>query len=340
MTELRLERFDPPTWQLSLPTWCDEPWFDGRLLQAHALGTGQELVLLHVCAPRWRGWYPLLLSRGPITGAILARTPPFGGPLLEGVGGDGAQRVGEQWRRNAATQFRLLIEQYLDRLGVASEVYLLADWLPGAAEIQQAWSAASQHWVAVSAISRPEDCLRSAGLRAELARAQRSLRISWRPFSETNQATEFETRIAATLRAVGAPKTAVPQAGYFQALVEQAPRMLWECRAEGPDGGAVQLFAQRGGGAQYLYSGRWGAAPGSSSLALWQAQRHLAGQAVHRLCLGGGTTENPWDSLLAFKARHADFVCRLAVGGRSYRPEQHGAAVRAGEARPLPGSGA
>jgi hypothetical protein len=123
---------------------------------------------------------------------------------------------------------------------------------------------------------------------------------------------------------------------YFAALANAAASQIFLSTAASETAGAAALFLTGRRSGAYFLACRWGEAHGATSLVISTAMQQLAEQGCSTLTLGGGVSDRPDDTLLAFKRSFADVEHSLQVGARLFRPRSQAEAVRAGLARPLP----
>jgi hypothetical protein len=324
MPDVSVIEVDDPEWDRQVEGIVLDPYCDRALLRAEARARGNRPVLLVTEGPQWSARVPYVLwGSGP--GATLARTPDYGGPWIRGTVDDAGLAA-----------LREALDRTLIALGAVSEVALLSVWLPHRDRIAAAWSVVPTREVRVLPLEPMTDPKALAkGRRSDLSRAQRDLVAAWRPF-DPSDAEEFADHHAAHMARVGAGTRWDLGSPYFRALAESPLVDAVIARADGPSGGAACVIFRSGPRAAYAFAERWGDAPGATTLALWTACVELRAGGVDELLLGGGTTDDPDDPLLAFKRSWGGSAVPMLVGARAFDRAAHDRLVAAGVARPLP----
>lgn len=299
-----------------------DPHCRATSLVAEAAAVGAEAVTLEIAVRDVAVAYPLLLT--DIAGiGVLARTVEYGGPFLRCGAVDA-----HIW-----PAARALLDDALPRLGVISEVFMLAAGLPDRDAVAHAWGATAGKEIRVvdPAAVAAGTGLRK-GRRSDLARARRELTVAARPL-DARGALTFATRYAEAMQAKGATDRWRRGPGFFRALADGTTLLV---EAGDRAAGAAAIFLVAGPRASYAFSARWGAPGPAASAVLAEGCRVLAAAGVSDVVLGGGVTDAPDDSLLDFKRSWGGAGVPFLIGARVYDAGAHRRAVVAGRARPLP----
>jgi hypothetical protein len=322
---VRLEVIDPDDLgRNGAETLVLDPHCRPGALAAHRV---LERRTLHLWAegPGWRCLYPLVCT--PTDGGWVARTPEYGGPWIDTP----RDRAGD-----AARALREALDAHLPALGIVSEVFVLSVWLPHRPAVAAAWSTRSPREVVVVTVPAggPDPATWGSQRRRDLRRAGPAA-VAVAPLDAAGAA-----RFAARYRAWSARLGVEPRwqlgSEFFAALVEagaDAHLAWWECEP----GGAAAVLLTHGPRWSYAWVARWGEVPGATTAMLAGALRAAARHGPAEVLLGGGRTDDPDDGLFSFKRTWGGRTVPLPVGARVYDPAGHDAAVRAGQARPLPG---
>ncbi len=293
-------------------------------LTAEAAASGAEAVTVEISARDIAVAYPLLLTEVPGVG-VLARTVEYGGPYVRA--GDVGPRT---WR-----SVRSALDDALPRVGVVSEVFMLATGLPDRDAVAAGWGAVPGKEIRVvePAAVAAHRGLRK-GRRSDLARARRDLTVAARPL-DARGALTFASRYAEAMRAKGATARWQRGPAFFRALADGTTLLV---EAGDPSAGAAALFLVAGARASYAFSARWGAPGPGASAVLAAGCSALADAGVTEVVLGGGVTDASDDPLLDFKRSWGGAAVPFLIGARVYDADAHARAVAAGRARTLPAS--
>jgi hypothetical protein len=299
-----------------------DPHATPTALRAEAAARGARAVVADVDVAGLRVVYPLLFEPTG-GGAVLARTPEYGGPYpITGVADAGTLR-----------RVRDELDGALPRHGVISEVSMLAPGLPARDDVAAAWDATDGKEIRVvdpAAVARGEGLRK--GRRSDLARARREATVAVAPL-DADAARAFAAHYAVAMDEKGAADRWRRDARFFDAL---ATGTTLHAIARTDGGGAAAIFLTAGDRASYAYSVRWGASGTATTLVLHDVCRVLASGGVQELTLGGGATDAPDDPLLEFKRSWGGRAVAFRLGARVYDPAAHDALVAADAARPLP----